>query len=577
VRVLPYGPGAWLIEATSTRDVAPLLDALRADGIADIAELVPGAGTVLVRSHHRSLAVAAAVDAQRLQAIVEQATTTPDTPDDIDDIDDIDDKAVVEIGVRYDGNDLAEVAATIGLTVAEVIAIHSAAIYRGAFCGFAPGFCYLTGLPDQLRMARLATPRPRVPAGAVAIADDWCAVYPTASPGGWRLLGTTDARIWDVRRQPPNLLGHSTYVRFVPTTTRAVAVDQTSRRDAMPTAVELAAIEIIAPGPLATIQDGGRAGWAHLGVTRAGPMDAGAARRANRLVGNNEHAALIEVTFGGLVVRAISDVVVAISGAPCPAAVTALTPDGVQSRLGIETPFGLAAGSTLRLGAPRVGMRTYVAVRGGIIGGDMPNNDNDNDSDNDNDNDANVETDTDTDRDRDIDSDDARDRVTIEPVLGSLACDVLGGVGPPELRAGARLVLGDGDVAPITVDVAPVAELPASHEPIVVAIVAGPRLDWCEHAFDALTSTRWTVRPESNRVGIRLTGEPLKRRVIAELRSEPLIAGAIQIPPDGQPIVFGPDHPTTGGYPVVALVVDGGLDRLAQARPGQAVRFRLVP
>ena len=162
-------------------------------------------------------------------------------------------------------------------------------------------------------------------------------------------------------------------------------------------------------------------------------------------------------------------------------------------------------------------------------------------------------------------------------MLGSLSSDVLGGIGPPPLRAGAQLWLGRGDVAPITVDVAPIAALPGADDVVTVSIVAGPRLDWCIDAIEALTTTRWTVGPDSNRVGIRLIGDRLHRRVTTELRSEPVIAGAIQIPPDGQPIVFGPDHPTTGGYPVVALVVDGGLDRLAQARPGQIVRFATAP
>jgi allophanate hydrolase subunit 2 len=223
----------------------------------------------------------------------------------------------------------------------------------------------------------------------------------------------------------------------------------------------------------------------------------------------------------------------------------------------------------MRIEAPSRGVRTYIALRGGIAGGTMARRDIDK-SDDIHDIDDIHEID-------DIDSLGDQQRVLIEPVLGSLSSDVLGRIGPPPLLAGAHLWLGHRDVAPITVDVAPIAAPPATDDVVSVPIVAGPRLDWCERAIDALTATRWTVGPDSNRVGIRLIGDRLHRRVTTELRSEPLIAGAIQIPPDGQPIVFGPDHPTTGGYPVVALVVDGGLDRLAQARPGQIVRFRTTP
>lgn len=123
---------------------------------------------------------------------------------------------LVEIPVRYDGADLAFVGEVWGMTEDEVVAAHAGAEYVSAFCGFAPGFSYLRGLPEELAVPRLDDPRPKVPAGAVALAGSWCGVYPVTSPGGWRILGTTDAVLWDQGRESPALLPPGARVRFVP-------------------------------------------------------------------------------------------------------------------------------------------------------------------------------------------------------------------------------------------------------------------------------------------------------------------------------------------------------------------------
>jgi KipI family sensor histidine kinase inhibitor len=122
---------------------------------------------------------------------------------------------LVEILTVYDGADLADVATVWGCTAEEVVGRHTGMEFVAAFCGFAPGFAYLTGLPASLAVPRLDEPRTRVPAGSVALADTWCGVYPTASPGGWRLIGRTEASLWDVARDPPALLPPGTRVRFV--------------------------------------------------------------------------------------------------------------------------------------------------------------------------------------------------------------------------------------------------------------------------------------------------------------------------------------------------------------------------
>jgi KipI family sensor histidine kinase inhibitor len=198
--VLPCGSAAVLVEVRTAEDVTRLHAGLAAAPPAGVEELVPGARTVLVR-FDRSV-----TDAARLVAALgEVPLLEPDPTQD----------ALVEIPVVYDGEDLDEVSRLTGLPVEEVVAQHGSPTYRVAFCGFAPGFAYLTGLPPALHVPRRPTPRVSVPAGSVAIAGEYASVYPRASPGGWQLLGRTDARLWDLERDPPALLQPGTRVRFV--------------------------------------------------------------------------------------------------------------------------------------------------------------------------------------------------------------------------------------------------------------------------------------------------------------------------------------------------------------------------
>lgn len=276
----------------------------------------------------------------------------------------------------------------------------------------------------------------------------------------------------------------------------------------------MSGLTVLETGPLATIQDRGRAGQAALGVPASGACDRAAYSLANRLVGNPVGAAAIEVTFGGLALHADEDVVVAVTGAPC-------------SGVPLNAPATLRAGEVLRLGTPATGLRTYVAVRGGI---DVP------------------------------------------PVLGSRSTDLLSGLGPAPLAAGQTLPVGSLVEPMPGVDFAPVAD-PAGGE-VVLRVTAGPRRDWFTDAgWASLISQTYRVSSNSNRVGVRLDGEPLERARTGELASEGMARGAIQIPPSGTPVVFLADHPVTGGYPVIAYVSEADLDACAQVRPGQPVRL----
>jgi biotin-dependent carboxylase-like uncharacterized protein len=266
-------------------------------------------------------------------------------------------------------------------------------------------------------------------------------------------------------------------------------------------------LEVLSAGALTTVQDRGRVGLAHLGVPRAGALDLPAAELANRLVGNDADAALLEVTLGGFVARADRGLWVAVTGA-----------DRTHA-----AAHWVSAGERFEVGTPRTGVRSYVAVAGGIA---------------------------------------------VEPVLGSRSTDTLAWVGPPAVSDGTVLPLGTATGEPQPMDV----PRPARRGPLRVH--AGPHADW--FPADALMSLRdatYVVRPASNRVGLRLDGPPVERRGADELPSEGMVLGAVQVPPDGQPVVLLADHPPTGGYPVVGVVDPADLWQCAQLRPGETVRF----
>ncbi|MEX1104934.1 MAG: allophanate hydrolase subunit 1 [Ilumatobacteraceae bacterium] len=197
VRLLPYGPRAVLAEYSSLDEVMGVADELRRRALPGVVEIVPAARTVLVVHDG---------DVTGLHDVLLHPHSAPAPV-----------AAPVVIPVRYDGEDLAAVAAAVGATVDEVVDMHSGASYTVAFCGFLPGFAYLVGLPPSLHLPRRSTPRPRVPVGSVAIAGEFTGVYPSASPGGWHLVGTTDAVLSDDARSEPALLAPGTPVRFDPT------------------------------------------------------------------------------------------------------------------------------------------------------------------------------------------------------------------------------------------------------------------------------------------------------------------------------------------------------------------------
>jgi biotin-dependent carboxylase-like uncharacterized protein len=280
------------------------------------------------------------------------------------------------------------------------------------------------------------------------------------------------------------------------------------------------ALEVLATGPLTTVQDLGRPGWAALGVGRSGAADRASLHLANRLLANPDDAAGLEVTAGGLVVRAVGHLLVVVTGAVGP--LSAAGRDAYLNEL-----LQLEDGDELQVGPPVAGLRSYVGVRGGLA---------------------------------------------VAPVLGSRATDSLSGLGPPRPAAGDVLPVGSAPADFPVVDAA--AVVPPAASEVTLRVVLGPRDDWfTQDAVGTLLSTPFTVSSDSNRVGMRLTGDALTRRRDDELPSEGVVRGALQVPPTGLPVLFLADHPVTGGYPVIAVVLEDDVDRAAQAGPGIILRF----
>jgi biotin-dependent carboxylase-like uncharacterized protein len=395
--------------------------------------------------------------------------------------------------------------------------------------GFSPGFAYLEGLPAPLRgVPRRARPRPAVPAGSVALANGHAAVYPTASPGGWQLVGRTGFPLFTPDRPPYAALAPGDRVQF----TLAEPGDVTepaavARRAWVPPPGARPVFEIVAPGMRAVVQDAGPRGVAAAGVQRAGPADPASYALANALTGNAPGAAALELTGGGTRLRALG---------PCHVTVVGAAPE-VRLEGAVVAPgqlVPLSAGQVLDVVALGHGCRTYLAVAGGLLG---------------------------------------------PVVFESQGSDELSGLGRGALRAGDRLFAGAW-APPLGDHLLPGAAtaLAAGEQPVELRVVPGPHTErFAPGVLERLAAATFRVANDSNRVGLRLRAEgPAEWGATSgELDSQPMVTGAVQLPPGGEPVVLLPDHATLGGYPVPAVVIAADHPLLGQCGPGAAVR--LVP
>ena len=521
MRFLPVNLTVILVELADLDETLALFASLEADPLDGIIDMVPAARTLMIRSRAEKLT------AQMLAAeIITRDLSARVAPSEM----------LVEIPVRYDGEDLGDVANLTDLSIEEVIRRHTESIFTVAFCGFAPGFGYLVGGDPALHVARRQSPRTKIPAGSVALAGAFSGVYPQNSPGGWQIIGTTPEKMWDLSRDPPALFQPGYRVRFfdlarksapVPTVTpTALSATQNEK------ATDGLTFNVLAAPMPALFQDAGRFGQTGQGVSSSGALDQGALKAANRVVGNPVGTAALEVILGGFSFEVSGRTVIGVTGAPCPITIR----DASGRRTSAETywPISLEAGDIVTLGQPKKGMRSYLAVRGGFV---------------------------------------------VTPVLGSASTDTLAVVGPDPVTAGTVLTIGKIDgLASVSITEAAAFDHPASGETVTLDVVMGPRSDWFTDAGIAtLSSQLWQVTPQSNRVGIRIAGDvSLQRKDNTELPSEGTATGAIQVPHSGQPVLFLADHPLTGGYPVIGNIAEYHLDLAGQIPVNAQIRFRPV-
>lgn len=419
----------------------------------------------------------------------------------------------VELPVAYEENsasDLKALADAANLSAREAIDLHRNAEYTVAAIGFSPGFPYLQGLPAQLHQPRLSSPR-KVAAGSVAIASGQAGIYPFASQGGWHVIGRTDLKLFDPHRDPPALLQPGDKVRFVEVETLD---ENVSLAEAETPGI---GIEVIEPGALSSIQDHGRWGCQHHGVSPGGAADPVLASIANRLVGNPDEAAVIECTMTGPVLRFGADALVAWVG---------------WADVSSGKPHKINAGDIIDLRSRMSHLRGYVAIAGGI---DAPK------------------------------------------VLGSRATDlraVFGGHRGRTLRAGDILPIGKASTSPVSENWHVAWPHPQGRL-IELRYLRGVQADWfTAEAHRLFSGSFYEINPCSDRTGTRLQGPKLSLEEPREMISQPVVFGSIQVPPDGQPIILMSERQTIGGYPQIGHVISADIPKLARAWPGTRVRFR---
>jgi KipI family sensor histidine kinase inhibitor len=516
LRFLPAGSDAFLIELDDLETTLTLFDVLgvaRPDGVI---ELVPAARTILVRFDPHATARATLVEAISSLDLSVRSTRQGET---------------LEIPVTYDGEDLDDVAAFLGWSVEELIRRHTEATYTVAFTGFAPGFAYMTCDDPAFDIPRRKTPRVRIPAGSVALGGKFGGIYPSDSPGGWQLLGRTPLKMWDTRRPRAALLAPGDRVSF-----RDIAKGATVPVSAMPdeatqTTGSRAGLLVIRADRPALYQDLGRRGQAGQGVAESGALDRASLIEANLCVGNPRSAAAIEIAYGGFALKADRPVTLALTGAPAPVAI--VTVDGRRLKAPFYQAVALDAGDELTLEYPPEGTRSYLALRGGFA---------------------------------------------VETLVASAATDTLAKVGPAPIIAGDILVPANEPVSAVDPYRPSPRKLPRAGDTVRLDVVLGPRTDWFKQdALALLLSQEWQVTAQSSRVGARLAGaRPLEKLDATELPSEGTPIGSIQVPHNGQPVLFLADHPLTGGYPVIGVVARHHLDLAGQIPIGANIRFDAV-
>ena len=442
---------------------------------------------------------------------------------------------VKEVPTVYDGEDLDAVAGDAGLSRSEVVALHTGTEYRVYMLGFSPGFAYMGLLPEAIARPRKATPRIRVPAGSVAIAGRQTGVYPSATPGGWNLIGRASLPLFDPESSPPTFFIAGDRVRFVSVPELPDMPEIHDRpHQAATKNLDLGepTIEVLNGGLLTTVQDLGRVGYQRYGVPVAGAADAASLRAANFLVGNEPGAAALECTAMGPSLRFLRTTIVAICGANLGPVLE--RGDRGPWEIPPEISFLARVGNVLRFAGRQAGYRCYLSVAGGL---------------------------------------------GVPEVLGSRSTyltSALGGLRGRALERGDILKALPSESRPSPGRRWGGDSMSASSE-TVVRVVFGLQEDYFyKKAKETLTSSEYTVAASSDRMGCRLDGPSLRHKKAEEIVSDGMVLGAVQVPADGKPIVMLADRATAGGYPKLGTVIGADIRRLAQLMPGERLRFEAV-
>lgn len=501
--------------------------AIDADRPAGVVDLVPAYTTLAVHYDWRRMPDAArehpwqwleAVIRQRLADIDATSNQSPRT---------------VTLPVCYESShapDLSDLAQVTGLSVEQIVERHQSREYTVACIGFRPGFPYLLGLDPALSMPRLDTPRARVPAGSVAVAGLQTGIYPQAGAGGWRLIGATPWRLFDPASNPPSRLMPGDRVRFK----RIDADEYTRLASEQPSAPDEESgddddpvLEVLAAGIHSCFQDAGRPGWRHLGVSAGGSFDPTSAALANTLVGNAPGATVLEMAIRGPDLRVLRPCIIALTGAGMTA-----------SADGVTLPFGrcvtLPKGALVRFRPTGRGTRAWLAIAGGLRANRW---------------------------------------------LDSAAVDTSSGLHGRAVQAGDRLATNASMTSRAISEharwwVDPVPDLDRDTRTTQLRFLASGAAQ--HDLVDAAENTVWRVSTAADRTGLRLQGAELTTVDAGSRISEAVLTGTIQVPPDGQPIILGPDCQTIGGYPVVGHVIEADLGRLAQCKPGDRIELQAV-
>lgn len=528
MQLLPLGDSAILVVLTAKTHAAALelverlAWALNNDPLVGVSDIVPAYTTVVVHYDPVKVPPGPGTPFERVQRWVQAAPSMPlatKRPA----------AREVVIPVCYGGEygpDLAAVAQHTRLTEAEVIRLHAKGVYRVAAVGFSPGFPYLLGMSPKLATPRLPTPRMAVPAGSVGIGGVQTGVYPSATPGGWVLIGRTPARLFRPDDEAePTLLKQGDTVKFTVITPQQAAkqMERVAPLITPKVSKQSAAFEVIKAGMLTTVQDLGRPGRQHQGIPVGGPMDRTAARVANMLLGNDENEPLLELTVNGPELLFLRDCWIAVTGAEV---------RGVPG----WRPWKVDAGQIVSFTELVRGARAYLAIAGGlevarVLGG-----------------------------------------------TGTMLSTVVGGWNGRALKSGDRLGVRPG-ILELEGRWSASADFRAtSAGEVTVRFIAGPQWSWFSSASrQALVTEAFKITAKSDRMGLRLSGPELGLDSVSrELLSEGIAFGSVQVPPDGRPIVLMADRQTVGGYPKIAQVISVDLAKLAQARTGDTVRFQEV-